>query len=224
MADLKLVFPAMAGRFEEAVEQLNRPVKAAAMAAIRAAGELVKTRGRADISQALSPRAANALRVNIYPKRGASTDPAAYIFSRIPYAGIFETGGHISPKGRQFLWLPTANAPKKIGRERISPALYIARIGPLRFVHRIGHKPLLFADVRVGARTARSGRQKFALATLRRGAVRRGSPRGKGVMVSIAMFVGLTGVEIHKRTHIVRICREARDQLPALYAANFKDE
>src|SRR4051812_37062518 len=111
MADLKLVYAAVKGELEDAIEAKYRPIARAATLAIKSAAELVKTEGRADIARALSQRFANAWRVNVYPKKGTSADAAVYAFHRIPYAALFEEGGTVH--GRPTLWLPLPSAPKK---------------------------------------------------------------------------------------------------------------
>ncbi|WP_353842903.1 DUF6441 family protein, partial [Mesorhizobium sp.] len=61
---------------------------------------------------------------------------AALIFHNIRYAGIFEEGGTISGKPR--LWLPLKDTPKRAGRQKMTPALYIKTIGPLVSIERPG--------------------------------------------------------------------------------------
>lgn len=219
MADLKLVFSAVAGRLEEALEAKYKPIAEAASAAIGDAAAFVKSAGRANIALALGQRFANSWRVNTYPSRGKpSADAALFAFSRIGYANIFEVGGVI--QGQPLLWIPTKNAPARIGRQRITPSLYIARIGPLAFVGRPGHLPMLVANIKLGRRTAASGRTVFAISTLRRGA----APSTKGVMRSIVMFIGHDSVTIRKRINIQRIAQEARKRLPASFVAHLTDE
>lgn len=219
MADLKLVVAALNGKLEEAVEKKYAPIAKAAAAAIGDAAGFVKSAGRANIALALGARFANSWRVNVYPSRGKpSADAALFAFSRIGYANIFETGGAIH--GQPMLWLPTKNAPPRIGRQRITPALYISRIGPLAFVKPPGRLPMLVANIKLGGRTAASGRTVFAISTLRRGA----APSTRGVKRSIVMFIGHDAVTIRKRINIQRIAQEARNRLPASFVAHLTDE
>lgn len=219
MAGVKLTFAAIKGQLEDAIEAKYRPIAAAVTAAIKDTAAFVKAQGRADIASALGPKFANSWRVNVYPSGGRSSAGAAvYAFSRIRYAGVFETGASIH--GKPTLWIPLPNAPKRIGRQRITPALYVARVGPLRLVQRPGHRPLLVADIRVGRRTAVSGRRVFALSTLRRG----GAAGAKGAVISVPMFFGIDAVGIRKRIHIQRIAQQARDRIPSLFAKHLDPE
>jgi len=52
----------------------------------------------------LSRKWQNALRVNIYPPQGDSMHPAAFVYHKIRYAGVFEDGAVIG--GQPLLWLP----------------------------------------------------------------------------------------------------------------------
>ena len=49
------------------------------------------------------------------------------------YAGIFETGGVITPKRGKFLWQPTRQVIGLMGKRRMSPKEWIAKIGPLEY-------------------------------------------------------------------------------------------
>jgi len=218
MARMTLLYAAATGAFEDAIESMYRPVAKAATAAIRDVGKVVKTQGRADMSAALSQRYANALRVNVYPGgTKTSVDAAAYIFHRIPYAEIYETGGIVT--GTPFLWLPTDAAPKKFGREKTTPANYRAHVGKLRFVQRPGRAPMLVADLRL-AGLSQSITGKFSAAMLRRQHRRK---KGAGV-ISVAMFIGIPAAHIPRRTHIKEICQKARDSLPGLYFSHLNTE
>src|ERR1700745_2725921 len=88
---------------ESIVGSLQRPLAKAATAALRDAGEIAKSNGRASIAAAgFSRKWQNALRVNIYPPQGDSLRPAAFIFHKIRYAGVFEEGAVIG--GQPLLW------------------------------------------------------------------------------------------------------------------------
>src|SRR5947207_10708332 len=95
---LRFAFSDVAKAFVDTiVKEMQRPIAKAATAAIREAGEIAKRDGRASIAAAgFSRKWQNALRVNIYPPRGDSMRPAAFIFDKIRYAGVFEEGAVIS--------------------------------------------------------------------------------------------------------------------------------
>src|SRR6187401_937094 len=127
-------------------KEIQRPIAKAATAAIREAGEIAKRDGRSSIAAAgFSRKWQNALRVNIYPPQGESLRPAAFIFHKIRYAGVFEEGAVIG--GKPFLWLPLSNVPVRRGRP-MRPSEYARSVGPLVSVQRPGSPPLLFPKYR----------------------------------------------------------------------------
>jgi hypothetical protein len=198
------------GSFEESFWAPYADMAAAAQGAIAAAGEIAKTRGRADITAAgLGNGFVKALRVDIYPKRGNSLNATAHIYHRIPYAGVFEEGATI--RGRPRMWIALPSAPQRLGRKPMTPELFRQRIGPLVFVKRPGGKPLLVAKVKKGRNATR-----ISLARFRSGA------GGKGPFTSVPVFVGVDSVSIRKRIDITRIVREARARLPQLYSSLFE--
>ena len=95
--------------------ELQKPIAKAATAAMKDAGDVAKRTGRSSIASAgFSRKWQNALRVNIYPAQGDSMRPAAFIFHKIRYAGVFEEGAVI--RGQPLLWLPLGNVPVRRGR------------------------------------------------------------------------------------------------------------
>jgi hypothetical protein len=186
------------GFVDTIVKEIQRPIAKAATAAVREAGEVAKRNGRASIAAAgFSRKWQNALRVNIYPPQGDSLRPAAFVFHKIRYAGVFEDGAVIG--GQPLLWLPLAGVPLRRGRP-MTPAQYARSVGPLVSVERPGKPPLLFAKPRV----------------TRRG--RRGDASGERK----PLYVGLPSVAIAKRFDIKGAAQKAAAQLPTLYAKNLK--
>jgi hypothetical protein len=183
---------------ETIVKEMQRPIAKAATAAIREAGDIAKRNGRASIAAAgFSRKWQNALRVNIYPPQGDSMHPAAFIYHKIRYAGVFEEGTVIG--GQPLLWLPLAGVPLRRGRP-MTPAQYTRSIGPLVSVERPGKPPLLFAKPRAGRRG-------------RRAATR---------VERKPLYIGLSNVAITKRFDIKGAAQKAAAQLPALYAKNLR--
>lgn len=216
---LRLTFRALKGEFEEAVNELNRPIAEAATAAMKEAAEIAKTEARASIAAAgFSRRWQNTLRVEVYPKRDVSTNPAALIYHRIPYADVFETGATI--RGNPRLWLPLPSAPKRISRQRPTPKR-IGQLAPdgLQFVKRPGGNPLLAVKVRVSRTKAAEREQKLTAPQ-----IRRGSRSGRGIVKSVPVFVGLKTVEIGKRFNVRGAVENARDRLASLYVNNFRGD
>lgn len=224
---LKLAFSAAKGQFIEAMARNQSVIAEAATGALRDAADQVKRDGRAAIGRAgFSQRWQNALRVNLYPKTGPSIDAAAYVFHNIRYAGIFEHGGPIT--GSPFLWLPLPSAPQKIGRERITPKLYIQRVGPLHAIKRPGKRPLLAGYV-VG--TPKAGK-RVTIAQLRRGQrdARRASANaafggraGRFQTTSVPLFVGIPSVNIRARFGLSGIFARARGGLGVAYLKHLRD-
>jgi hypothetical protein len=217
MASVRLIFAAATGQFEAALKEQYKPIARAATAAIRDAGDQAKAEARANfLAAGLGQGQANALRVNAYPKGSkVSADAGAFLFHRTTYGAVFEDGATIA--GRPLLWVPLPNVPQKIGRKRMTPALYRERIGNLRYVNPPGGRPLLVADVRLSKSRAGAQFGNVSAAALRRGA------GGTGVLKSVPVFIGLSTVQIQGRLQIRKICGRARDRLPALYFKHFRD-
>jgi hypothetical protein len=180
------------------VKELQRPIAKAATAAVREAGEIAKRNGRASIAAAgFSRKWQNALRVNIYPPQGDSMRPAAFIFHKIRYAGVFEEGAVIG--GKPLLWLPLPTVPLRRGRP-MTPSQYARTVGPLVTIERPGRPPLLFPKPRAGRRGRRA-----AVDAERK-----------------PLYVGLSTVAIAKRFDIKGAAQKAAAQLPSLYAKHLK--
>jgi len=117
------------------LDEIEREINEAKAGAVQDAADLAVTEGRANIGSAgFSSRWQTALTSRFYPNEGK--DPAALIFHRIPFAGVFERGITIS--GRPLLWLPIEqnlppgiHSPKQYGQKLVS--VNIAGKPPLLF-------------------------------------------------------------------------------------------
>lgn len=193
--------------FAKAMASIKDPIAFAGTAAITEAGDIVKREGRQDIAAAgFSRRWQNALRVNVYPRRKLSMNAAALIFHNIQYAGVFEEGATITGKPR--LWLPLPSAPKRVGRQKMTPALYIKSIGPLVTIERPGKPPLLAGKIATKRRGSKTG--KVSLSALKRGGA--GAPS-----TLVPLFVGIDRVNIRDRFSIREIAGRAAARLGDLY-------
>ncbi len=211
---LRLIYSAVTGQFDAAMRAMVRPIAHAATGAIRDASEAVKREGRANIAAAgFSRKWQNALRVKIYPQKGVSVDAAALAFHKIPYAGIFETGGEI--RGKPLLWIPIRELPAKIGGQKLTPKLYSERIGPLRFIPpRAGKRPML-----AGPLSGRAGTtSKITLARLRKG------QSGGSRVISVPLFIGIPAVTERKRFDLKKVFEKARAGLGSGYLRNLDTE
>jgi len=120
---------------ETILGELLEEIEQAQSGAVRDAAALAVKEGRANIASAgFSSRWQKALTSRFYPNEGV--DPAALIFHRIPFAGVFERGITIS--GRPLLWLPIEqNLPPGIH----SPSQYGQKLVSVNIA---GKPPLLF--------------------------------------------------------------------------------
>ena len=209
------------GEFEEKIVANYLTIEEAATAAARTAGDIIKAGGRASIAAAgFSTRWQNALRVEVFPRRGVvSAKPAVFVKHNIDYAGVFEEPTTI--KGDPWLWIPLRHTPRKAYGEKLDPE-NLELFGIKLFKMKGTNPPLLAASVRMTERRAATG--KISLSLLRRGATKttaRGNKR-RGTVRAIPLFVGKKQVNLTKRFGIYTIVENAAAQLPSLYAAHLK--
>ncbi|HDZ74371.1 MAG TPA: hypothetical protein ENH55_16730 [Aurantimonas coralicida] len=211
----KVLYRAAKGEFEEAMAEMKRPMAEAATAAIEEAGATIKVGARADIARAgFSKRFQNALRVDTFPRRPkVSIDAAAFIFSKVPYAEVFESGATI--RGKPRLWIPLEGTPKKIGRDRMTAKRFAQRIGPLTFLDRGGRRPLLGARAALTRSQANKARPKVSLAALRRGAD--GTATGRTVLRTVPLFLGVSSIVVPKKFSVRKIIDKAAGRLAEIY-------
>ena len=217
----RLILSTITGQLEEALLELQRPMAEAATLALREAATSAKAQGRAEIAGAgFSKKWQNAFRVDAFPRRGkVSIDAAAYMFHKIPYAEVFQTGATI--RGKPVLWAPLERTPKRIARKRITPELYQAQIGPLVYLGGRGGRPLLAARAALSRAASRRAEPKITLAALRRGAAG-GTPTT--VLRTVPLFVGLRSAKIPKKFDVLAVMARAADRLAELYLKNLKGD
>lgn len=214
---LRVTLAIAKGEFEEHMTRFIKPLAVAATKTMDETLLTVKSEGRADIAQAgFSKKWQNTLRLLRFPKRGASLNAAVFIYHKIPFAGIFETGGKI--KGSPLLWLRLPTTPKKIGRNRMTPKNFERLIGGLVPI-RGARVPLLGAPVRLSNRQANSDRPKPTLAALKRG-----TSGEKGRVRVVPLFFGARSVKIRDKFSITEIIEKAQQRLPRLFAENFNKD
>jgi hypothetical protein len=231
---LRYTYKALRGEFAEVIAELKAPIAAAATAAITEAAAGIKGEGRENIARAgFPPRGLKnlqrGLRVDVFPRHGrVSINAAALMFHRIPYFWVFQEGATI--RGKPRLWIPLKGTPPFIGRkppagERMTPAAFREKIGPLTYIDRAGAPPLLAAPVALSFARARQRRPTVKLPGLERGAAlaKGGGSRGRfTVLRMVPLFVGLSTVNIRKRLRLLEIVERWRSRLPELYAKHFK--
>lgn len=212
MPDFRIVYRAIRGEWAEAMRQKYLPIATAGTAAINDVALQVKNQGRAAIGAAgFSRRWQNALRVNVYPEKGrVSVDAAAFIYHKIPYAGVFEDGARIS--GSPLLWIPFSNIQQRVSGKRLTPRLFIATVGPLHSVNIPGKPPMLAAYVSSGFGIGK----KVTIASLRAGMRRRGK-RGAASVRSVPIFFGINAVQLRARFGLQAIFDRGRANLAQFY-------
>jgi hypothetical protein len=216
---LRLLFQAATGQWDAAMKGIYAPIARASSAAIRDAGNQVKTEGRAAIASAgFGSKWQNALRVNIYPPATPSVDAAAWIFHKIPYAGVFEHGATIP--GSPLLWIPLSTTPAKIGSQSMSVRNYLAMIGPLQIIRPPGRPPMMVGFIQGGVR----GTGKISVSKLRQGTQARRQPGKHPGLVSVPLFVGVPAVSLHKRFDLAPIFERARQGLGKSYLTHIEQE
>ena len=222
---LRFKFEPSTPGFLEEVRRLNRPVAEAATKAMREAGEIAKKEGRATIAAAgFSKRWQNTLRVDVFPSgKKISVNPAANVYHKIPYAGVFEEGAEI--RGKPKLWLPLPSlAVKRVDRKKVTPKLIqtlLPSAEKLQTIKRGGKPPLLAVKVRLSKAKADASQQSITAADIRRGA---GKGAKNGRVVSVPIFHGLDSVNIRKKFNVYKVCRDVRDRLAQLYYKNFRGD
>lgn len=179
------------GSFVEAATYGKQSMAEAITLATRQAADRLKTAGRQAIAAGgFGPRWQNTFRVEVYPRDKPSLTPAVWVYHKIPYAGAFEYGSTHS--GKPLMWLPTKNAPARIGVSKATPRLYVKNIGPLK--------------------SAQAGRTPLLVAT-------KGVARNKRERV---MFVGVRSVTIPKKFSVTPAVEQAARLIPELYYDRLK--
>lgn len=207
---LKLVFEVVSGSAKDVFEAIGKPFAVASTRAMDRLKNDVKTQGRAEIGRGgFSQKWKNALRVDRFPTRGASINAALWIWHKIPYAGIFETGGTIH--GHPLLWVPLASMPKKIGGKRPSPRSYKAAGNKLIYVDRGSAPPLLVGKPPSGFRKGRTKASKSLHARYANSAL-------------APLFIGLDVSRIRKRFALQKVFEAVSNRLVGYFDQEFKDE
>ena len=210
---LRITYAVATGQFRQFILDNYGNVVEAATDTMREAGDILKREARQSIAGAgFSRKWQNALRVDVYPRRGKSSiNASVYLHHNIHYADIFEKGGTIT--GSPYLWLAMDNVPKKIGRGKMTPKKFP---GKLYSIPNPGGPPLLGAPIRLTRSNARRQIPKLSLAALKRGEA------GEGLLRTVPLFVGIRSVRIRKRFDIAGATARVRSQIPQIYIEKIK--
>lgn len=140
-----------------------------------------------------SPRFRDLLRVNVYPNQ--KLNAAIYLFHKIPYAGVFETGATLF--GKPIMWLPIQDrviagvrSPKQFKKAYPDKTLRLAK--------RPGKPPLLVA--KMGYKKTKKG----------------------FVPADVPIFVGLTNVTIPKKFDVRGAVEKSLGRFAAIYNAKLR--
>jgi hypothetical protein len=203
-------------QWQRATSEYERIITKAETLAIHDVGILARDGGRESIAAAgFSKRWQNSLQVRFTPKSGYSFSPQANIHTTINFADVFETGKTI--RGGPYLWLPLPNVPPIAGRPHMTPAQYVANIGPLVSMERPGKLPLLGAQVKTSFTGAFvRGR------TPSRSVLKRGLASSRGVSQTVPMFFAVPVVDIPKKWNVHAAIVEASKKLQERYIANLE--
>lgn len=200
------------GEFQREMSKISVPVSEAAHQAMIAVGEKVKTEGRSHIAAAgFSNKWQNALRVIIYdPKKTLRKGElaAAWVYHKIPYAGVFEEGATVRAK----MWVPLPWVPKSAGRgRRLTPETFIASANQKLFPIRRNGKTYLAVGLTISGRAAKTGRLgKYSMTALRRGSTGKGE---NSVRTLVPIFVGVDSVTFKDRLNIRGVVERAANTL-----------
>lgn len=219
MSQLKLIVASIDGKFSSAVREIYKPIAEAGTAAIRQAGDDVKRDARASIASAgFGPKWQNALRVDVYPKRGSSARAAAHIYHKIPYAAVFERGATIH--GKLMLWIPMSHTPKRANGARLTAAAYVRTIGPLVSFNRPGKPPMLAGQIKASAKGNVTPAKLRSAKTLADKTL--AHKKGGASVRLIPLYTGISTVTIRRRFAIFAAINRARAKLARYYLANLK--
>lgn len=156
-------------------------------------------------------------------RQGPSWSASGYVFVRSgsPRSrGAIEAyteGAEIAPRKGRWLWIAQPDIPQRAGRNKMTPALYIARgfeakIGKLQFIRaKNGTALLIVRDATVSA----SGKAGSARGRTKTGRVR----KGQVAQDFIVAFVGIPRTSRRARVDVRAIIRSAQQELPQLIAA-----
>lgn len=215
MIPLKLIYSAAKGQFAQALVQMEKPIASATTGAIKDTAQYIKASGRAAIrSGGFGVKWQNALRVEVYPKRGDAIDPALFVHHRIPYASVFETGAKIS--GNPLLWIPLPGISLKFGGRRLTPRLFVEKVGPLHSVNVPGKPPMLAAYM-----AASADPNKISVRKLKTGATRI-IERGSSSVISVPIFYGISQVQITSKFHLRDVYRRAKENISTYYVQHIR--
>jgi hypothetical protein len=207
---LQFKLVAVPSAFKDAVDRKRQQLAAATTGAMREVELVAKQYARESVRKGgagFRTRWPNAVRSRTFPERGKEAiGPAALIWVRSTYAGIFEKGANV--RGKPYLWLPLRGVPASFQRKKIRPGL----LRGLVTIRRPGKNPLL--GIRVKATEARA-KGPISGGLLTRGTSEKSkAKRGARSRIRvIPLFVGIRTATITKKWDIKGAVQRAGLQL-----------
>ena len=207
--------PNLAKELEKAEKETARFITAGMQDAVDGLKEEYRTQVRA---AGLGERLAKTWQGKRYPEKGASLNPAAYVWSKAPeIIDSFSRGAHILPLGgKRFLWIPTDNVP----RDRNAPRGSTRKASPAE-VELQFNQDLFF-------RRGRNGRVLAFINAVRsknRKGWRQGTQRrlaqGRDLQ-PVLMFTLVPTVRLPRRLDIPGPAQRWAARVPALIAARWR--
>ena len=178
--------------FQKAFSDIYGDVEEASTEAMDKLATQIKNDGRQNIAAGgFGLRWQRTWRVDRYPKGRKSADAAVFAYHKILYADVFEFGKRV--EGKPFLYMPTKNAPNKIGRLNTTPSRFAREIAPLESFTFNG-RPMLVANYRRGR-----GRRK------------------KGARKTNIIFAGVKSIQQKKRFDLYGVCDRASKLIANFY-------
>lgn len=210
---LRMVLEANDKEFAQRLRDFQKPMARAMTAAMKDVAAVAKAGWQEAISAGgMGSRFRSGVSAKVFPSRGDSLSPVAWIKHHIPYASVFETGATIVPSHSGFLWLPLPNVPVISGGRRLPASKFFDVVGtPLYTINRPGKPPLLGANVRMT--DARSSKA-ISLSLLKRGR----NPGGKGTVRLVPLYVGVPTVTDPKKFEVFAAGQRAQGLLGVFYA------
>jgi len=205
---------ALKGNLEKEMQAELRDATHGAREGLRRGTDLLKKRLRTHTVRAgLGVRLAKAWRGKFY-ENDPGLNVAGFVWTKAQRILRGHTEGRIiRSKRSRFLAVPTENAPKRLGRRRVTPGNWpTQRLGPLRYVPRRSGPDLLVVDeARISAKTGRVSRAKRT----------KTGKMGRGA-ATVVMFLLLPAVRLKKRFHIEAVEGRVLSILPKLILRNYR--
>lgn len=186
---------------DEFIASSKSRLASAATGAMKDVADNAKSKGRASIAaNGFTSGWQQALRSVVYPKNKNSLGPAAIIYHKIPYAGVFEQPSSIQAKSSKYLWIPVPGVSLQSigGRKKITPRYWISRVSNLQFVQAPSGALLVVKD--------------------------KGKTNNSGLKAGTPVFFGVTSVQLRKKFNIFGITQTAASNMSSYFDSNFQKD